>query len=154
MSEEKFKIFWKGKICAELDASELSEALKFGKIGLFHQIECRDGTRKTLKVFLNQTGGTEALEARGRKALAKKSEGSASKQEDSKKNKAPSNMESLTAYTVSGLCFLSPYVLTATFALDLYLIKDGYAKLALSSTLLGIILSLLGTLFFGTLFGY
>lgn len=161
MENKKFNILWKGKICAKLDASELLEALKFGKIGLFHQIDCGDGqAAKTIKEFLRQNGGMEMLKSTAAKSVSTKKQKNntprGAKEKNSGKEKAqiPSNAESFTAYTISGLCFLSPFVLAALLVLDAYLLKNGHMKLALATTLIGIILSILGFLFFKALFSY
>ncbi len=131
--EKIFFLSWKGRESGPFSAKEIKDMLGCGKIGMLHLVRTKSTAWKPLKNV------------------------DLSKMTDESAPAAPRSGEkidalALTVYAVAGLTFLSPWLLSASFALSAYQWMAGFKRSAVLSFIVALAIAAGGMVFFGLVY--
>lgn len=118
-----YKVRWKGKILGEFSKEQIQADLRTSKISLFHQVFAGEDWILT-KDFLENYVEVESV----------------------KENVSEKSIN--IAYFSTGIAFLSPYLILISLGFAGYLFKNNSKKNALIVSVIALVMTLLGLMFF------
>ncbi len=139
--ENSYKVYWKGSLVGVYTLADIKLEMRFGRIGLYHNIQISEGETLSVKDFLARYDTVQ------QPVSAQANHVAAQTHSNRHLNVFEQNLEFI-AYGACGLCFLHPLFLLLLLPIVIYIYTKGKMLIAAKTFVIGAVIAFLGYAFF------